>query len=334
MRGCWAFAVCAMTLAACGWLWPNGASAQPAREAEVLFDEGRQLKEAGRCDQALDKFLASQDLEPAVGTQLNIADCYAALGRTASAWSYFVAASNAARRTGDRMRADFARQRADSIAPRLTRMIVRVTAPKPGQVVRRDDFSLPPPLWGTPVPVDPGVYRISAEAPDHETWSVEVEARGAGTTTSITVPELVPLPAVPQPEPEPEPDAPPAPKGIDAPEAASLHPQAIGGIVVAGVGGAGLIVALALAIRARVLDDASGDYCPTDPDVCLPRGADLREDARAFQQSAIVAAAAGAAAVGVGLTVWLTAPDGAVMSGYVAPWIAADHGGATAVIHW
>lgn len=331
MRGCRVFALCFVALALGGLCWPNAARAQPAREADVLFEEARQLKESGRCDAAIDKFIASHNIEPAVGTQLNIADCYAALGRTASAWTYFVAASNAAKRTGDRLRADFARQRANAIAPRLTRMIVSVTAPKSGQVVQRDDFTLTPPLWGTAVPVDPGVYRISAAAPDHEPWSVEVEARGAGATTTVTIPELEPS-AIVEPDPTPAPDIPP-PIDVTPPEG-GLHPQAVGGIVVAAIGGAGLLVALGLAVRAHVLDDASDAYCPADPEVCLPMGADLRDDARAFQQTAIVAAAAGAAAVGVGLTVWLTAPDGAAMSGYLAPWIAADRGGATAVISW
>ena len=54
--------------------------------AEALFSEGRSLASAGKCDEAIPKFQASQKLDPGIGTLLNLADCYEKVGRTASAW--------------------------------------------------------------------------------------------------------------------------------------------------------------------------------------------------------------------------------------------------------
>ena len=53
--------------------------------AEHLFQEARVLVERGDYAAACPKLEASQKLEPAVGTQFNLADCYEHVGRTASA---------------------------------------------------------------------------------------------------------------------------------------------------------------------------------------------------------------------------------------------------------
>jgi hypothetical protein len=65
-------------------------------------------------------------------------------------------------------------------------------------------------------------------------------------------------------------------------------------------GVAGVGVGVAFGVRARLLDDESQRYCPTDPEVCTPAGAELRNDALTNERVAIVAIGAGAAMLAAG----------------------------------
>src|SRR5262245_46935235 len=110
-----------------------GASAVHAQEtsggdmaaAEALFAEGRRLSDAGSFADACGRFEASMSLIPRLGVQLNLADCYEHMGKTASAWVSFGQAAALARRMND-AREDVALQRQDALVPRLTRLRVSV----------------------------------------------------------------------------------------------------------------------------------------------------------------------------------------------------------------
>src|SRR6187549_3979092 len=73
-------------------------AASPADEslAESQFNEGRKLMEGGRPKEACPKFESSQRLDPALGTLLNLADCYERIGLLASAQRRFLEAAQAA----------------------------------------------------------------------------------------------------------------------------------------------------------------------------------------------------------------------------------------------
>lgn len=75
--------------------------AQPAPTdralAQAHFDEGRALLARGAIAAACPKFVESYQLEPALGTLLNLALCHEAQGRLASAWAEFNDARKAAR---------------------------------------------------------------------------------------------------------------------------------------------------------------------------------------------------------------------------------------------
>jgi len=79
-------------------------SAADKATAETLFDEGRRLLVQNKLPEACSKFAESQRLDPAIGTQLNLGDCYERTGRLASAWAQFREASAAARLAKDAKR--------------------------------------------------------------------------------------------------------------------------------------------------------------------------------------------------------------------------------------
>src|SRR5262245_23680809 len=106
--------------------------AQPASAdaaaAQALFDEARELMAQGQPRDACPKFEEGQRLDPALGTQLNLANCYERLGKLASAYTWFSRVAAGARAAGQGQRAEVAQARADALRPKLTKLVIVVPA--------------------------------------------------------------------------------------------------------------------------------------------------------------------------------------------------------------
>ena len=61
-------------------------SATEVAVAQGLYDNAKVLMEQGKYGDACPKLEESLRLDPGLGTQYHLADCYEHLGRTASAW--------------------------------------------------------------------------------------------------------------------------------------------------------------------------------------------------------------------------------------------------------
>jgi hypothetical protein len=185
--------------------------AQQSAMAEQLFREGRELMQSGRADAALEKFEASQQLDPSLGTLLNLADCLERLGRTASAWARFTEAEQMARREGDRTRERAGAEHARALEAKLIRLrIVLGPDAKPAEVpIELDGKPLSPALVGTAMPVDPGEHRVLVRAAGKHDWQSSVQLTTPGETTALTIPDLAP--AAPEPKPSVVTPAEPAP---------------------------------------------------------------------------------------------------------------------------
>ncbi|HEU4579030.1 MAG TPA: hypothetical protein VFS67_12290, partial [Polyangiaceae bacterium] len=170
-------------------------------DAERLFREGRSLLVGGRFGEACAKLEQSQQLEPRVGTQLNIGFCRERLGQLARAWSAFQDAAERARREGDAARERFARSRGDALAPRVPRLRLQVaSAPQQAQTLTLDGAPLPPSSWGDEQPLDPGEHVLSAARGGEEYWRTTVMLHEA-ERARIAIPE--PPPPIGNPEPRP-----------------------------------------------------------------------------------------------------------------------------------
>lgn len=166
------------------------ARAQTTAAAELAFREGRQLMNQGRYQEACPKFAESQRLEPAPGTQLNLADCYEKLGRTATAWETFRAAEAAANEAGQRDFASEARKRAEALQPKLSKLALTAAEPVAGLEVTLDGNPVTA-LVGSALPVDPGDHRVAAAAPSRRGWSRTVTVDKPGATVTVEIPALV-----------------------------------------------------------------------------------------------------------------------------------------------
>ena len=162
--------------------------------AEQLFQEARALMKTSDFAAACPKLEASFRLDPALGTQLNLALCYEHMERLASAWAYYRGAADRAAQVGQARRAELARARAAELEPRVPRLKIRVQAAArlPGLVVVRDGAALDPALFGKPLYVDAGDHRVGATAPRHQPFVLDVRLV-AGEERVIEVPRLAPV---------------------------------------------------------------------------------------------------------------------------------------------
>jgi len=285
----------------------SGASNRAA--AEALFNQGRALAASGRYSEACPKFEASEQLDPGLGTLLNLADCYEKLGKTASAWAEYREAIPLARAAGSKAREDLATQRAKALESRLSLLTIRALgggADSEGLDIRRDGVPVLPAELGAPIPVDPGPHTVEAAAPGKQKWSSTVHLSDA-QKLEVEVPALV---ASAQPKAaaaaaEKPVAAPPA-----EPAAKSGSGQRTAAVVVGAVGvvGVGLGTVFGLSASSKWSDAKSG--CSAYPYGCSSEALDARSAANSKATISTVAFIAGGVALAGAAVLWFTADSG------------------------
>ena len=263
--------------------------------AESLFDEGRRLVTAGRFAEGCEKFATSERLDHAVGTLLNLADCYERAGRLASAWTTYRLAAASASEAAQPERENVAREREAELAARLPRMRLRVPPPArtPGLEVRLDGVRVEPAAWDVSVPVDAGPHTLAATAPSRVAWSRVIDIAPRRADHEETIPELA----------------------VD-PDAGSFDARRPIGIGLIGAGAAGAVVGTIFGVRALVLNGDTSNSCSGDR--CNSAGVDQRNSARTSGDVSTVAFVAGAACAGAGVLLLLTSgPSASVKVGGV-----------------
>jgi hypothetical protein len=256
---------------------PASAQPTPEKAAQRAFDEGMKLLDQGKIVEACPKLEESQRLDPAMGTQYRLAECWEKLGRTASAWALFRQVVSEAQAAGRDDRAAVSTARATALEPRLTRILIIVapSARTRGLIVRRDGAVVDEAQWGRGVAVDPGDHVISASAPGKKPWEQQQQARSG--TVEVTIPMLEAgdgatsggdssVPVV---------DAPTEPSG---PRRSLAPGLALGGVAVAGIVAG---IALVGAANGKKSDAATlrAGLAGVDCNVPSPRCTDLADTA-------------------------------------------------------
>lgn len=298
---------------------PAGGSQTDAMAAEVLFAEARAAMREGKFAEACPKLEGSLRLERAVGTMLNLADCYQQTKRPASAWFWFREGAAQAAKEGQRERASYARERAKDLEPALCRLIVRVGpgAVPPDVVLQRDGAVVDRGAWGVPVPVDPGSHTVTASgapgrAPFRADVVIEAPSEGACAPTVIDLPIFAPLALAPTSAP-PAPSAPrvlPAPLPAAARDAAPSARWSTSHTVALVAGGLGLVgagIGGGFGIRALTLKSDADRGC-TDLG-CTPEAREANHDAGVSADVATIAFVTSAALLATGAVLWVVAPS-------------------------
>lgn len=315
-----AFAAWSILLSLSGFVQAQG-DAEQRVTAEALFRHGKELMAQGDYAEACEAFRDSNRVDPAVGTEMNLADCYEKSGRTTSAWTTFRAAAQSAHRAGQTEREQICQARAAALEPLLARIIVAVS-PYAAQLIseiRRDGRPLTRTAWGIPVPVDPGDHEIEAVPRAAPPWKQRVQAvQGKVVTVDVLVPHQDTVAraaqapaAIETARSRPSPKARAVPPDVGAGEASTMASGGNWGtqkILGASLAGGGVVLMGASAILGLVAKskyDDAGKYC--SPEGCAEPGFSDRTAARSQANVASIVLGLGAASTIGGGVLFFTA---------------------------
>ena len=315
-----------------------GPSAGDRAAADALFDAAKKLADEGKHADACPKFEDSYNLDKTLGTLLNLADCHEKVGKIARAWAEWGEAEDRARRANDE-RSAYAKERRDALTPRLPKLEVKVTNPRPGLTVHRDGTPIGEGSFGLALPVDPGKHVIAVKRGEEVLVEKTVDT-AEGKTAAVALD----LAAIEEAAPAPAPATTALPPkggggaGPLAPVAGKYEARRNIGLVIGGAGVAALIgagVVGALAIGAKPEEGACIGAR------CLPDAVEDQKKAKTFADISTIVGIAGIAAIGTGVALLVSIPSSGKAQGparptltarraWVSPW-AGPAGGGVAV---
>jgi serine/threonine-protein kinase len=257
----------------------------------------------GKHAEACPKLEESQRIDPGMGTLFNLAVCYEAIGRTASAWVAFRDVAGQALGAGQAQRESTARARAAALEPKLMRL--RISVPAGANVeIKRDGVLVGPALWGTALPLDAGPHKVTVSAPGKEPWETTVKLEQPGGTVNVDVPTALADARV-------APQVPPPGPRVPAPDDKPSRPWQLPlGVTLTVVGAGGLGAGIGLGFMAKSAFDASNQgNCNKTTNVCNKAGLSQRSDAVSKGNIGTGVGAAGGALAAAGVVIWITAPS-------------------------
>jgi hypothetical protein len=207
------------------------------------FREGRALVVAGKCDEAIPHFRASLAIAPAVGPLMNLGECEAKLGKTASAVRAFDEAAALAREQGDTERAGESERMVATLRPAISTLTVRGPAT---QVLI--DGQLQP--VGVAIPLDGGDHQVVSDV-SGERRTTTIHLGATGDARVFDLPEPAPAPRAPKPSPPPPPE--------------ESHRLRTGSYIAAGAGVVGLTVGTILGVTVLGSRSDLDEMCPAYP---------------------------------------------------------------------
>ncbi len=263
----------------------SAASPADVSAADALFREARTAARRGDHATACPKFRASYQLDPAVGTLLNVADCEEHDGHLVNARKRFEEALPRLGANDDRI--PYVRSRLLALSERMPRIVGRIGA---RVQVKIDGEVATSTSSGIAHAVDPGKHEVRVIGPGRDETATfvvrEGERREIDFAHALTPPPTAPAPIARPAPPPPEPPEPPEPRARAA------------GFVVGGLGIGALAVsgvAIGLMFDAKSTADA---HCRGSE--CDPAGVDATETGKTWGTVGAVTFGVGALGLGLG----------------------------------
>lgn len=287
--------------------WAAPAMADKVADAEALFNQAKELRDAGNFERACPLFEDSQRLDPQLGTLINLADCYEKQGKWATAWARYKAAIEIAEKRSDD-RIGFVREGRDRVEPKVPKLVITVTNDAEGLTVRRGGVKLSDTMYGVRLPVDPGLVPVTIQRGDEVLERREVEAKEGEVSTLELDLAAIAAAHPPPPEPKPEPAMQPAPVPVTPTEPYDPTHRNVG-LIIGAVGATAVLVAGGLEIAALVKkgDANAPDSCVNK--FCTQEGLDAASSAKTFAEVGQWLGIGGLVTLAVGATVFFTAPS-------------------------
>jgi hypothetical protein len=298
---------------------PRVADAQAdGAAAEQLFRDGKRLMKEGKVAEACEAFAASEKIEPAFATLMNLADCREKNGQLASAWGLFLEVERKTR--ADAASAALgakAKERAGAIEPRLSYLTISVPKESDidGLALSRNDVEVAEGTWNRAIPVDGGQYVITGHAPGHEPWSTTVTVPPENGRVSVDVPRFKEVAKLIGPV-----DG----AGADRPDQGATSRFTGRRKAAIGVGAIGVVAlgaGITLGLQAKDYETQANDLCPaTSCGDDAAEGNALGDKARQRALFANVGYGTAAVAIGAAAVLWMT---GAPRRARVSPSVSA-----------
>ncbi|MCA9593323.1 MAG: hypothetical protein KC776_08425 [Myxococcales bacterium] len=296
--------------------WAAPGFADEPLGADVLFNDAVELMKAGKFPQACPKLVASQRLEPRLGTLFTLAECHAHEGKIASAVARYdeylheLSRATASERTKEAEREAVAREKSEQLRPAVPQLRLTLAKDLPGDArVYRGDVELTRASLGVWLPLDPGRYEIVVETKAGKKSRAVELARGDKKELRLQIP--IAAPSAPPPAGRKHPD--PAPRG-DRPTSSSRSTVAW---VAMGIGGAGLLASAATGLAVLSKKGTIDDNCGIggDSTACNAKGKSAADDAKVLALISTVSFGVGVVGLGAGTVLLLGASDGGGGSG-------------------
>jgi hypothetical protein len=293
----------ALSLALALSAWCAPALAQEAA-ADALFDSARAAMTKGDYANACEQFRASDKLDPAVGTELNLAECEEKRGRLASAWELYRTVADKLSESDERL--GLARSRIQALAPRVPRVALSLAANAPKNcTIRAGSLEIGAAALGVGLPLDPGAHEFVVSAPGFESRAFQIqlaegEARALEVEPGNAVSNLKPATR-------------PASSSTTNPPATTTgnHSSkrtlgfALGGVGIVSLGVGAVSGALMLNKKHTVADECHADKS------CSSAGLSAAQSGRTLEMISNVAWIAGAATLAAGAYFVLTGSSSA-----------------------
>jgi hypothetical protein len=268
-----------------------------AARAQKLYEEALALGAKGEWSAACPKLEESQALDPGLGTQFNLADCWEHIGRIGSAYKTFAAVERSAKAAGKPKLEARAGERRQALETRVARVRVVLAKPEPRAMVRIDGGAVPETEWARGAIVDAGEHAIEVIAPDKDAFSRRVAANDGAIVdvrVQLASTKRVIISAEPEPVPEKQHDP--------------LYRTA--GAIVAGAGVVGIGVGAVFGFVALSnRSDARSTCGDPDPAHCHDQsGLASWHDAKTAGTISTIAFVAGGALLATGGALWFLAP--------------------------
>jgi hypothetical protein len=284
-------------------------------EADKLFEEAQQLKQAGKTAEACAKYEeALAKNRNAVGTLLNVAKCNEDAGKVATAVKLYTQARDLAREHSLGEHATAAEKRLGEVSSRVPSLEVAFTERPDGMKLVIDDEVFPTDEKSVrEIKLDPGTRHIVVTAPGRVPYSKNVEL-AEGKAHAVAIPPL------------------------DRPVTVKKARRTVGKILTVS-GGVLTLTGALLGYKANV-DYKSQIGGPTAGRNCTDNGKEILCNAEGYKVTGqardlgwvgTAVGVGGVVALGIGVVLWWTAPTETVQQVSIVPSLTNESAGISAV---
>jgi hypothetical protein len=270
--------------------------------AQKTFEAGGRLYDGHHYEEALAAFRASYQIVPSPNSHLMIARCLRDLGHDVEAYREYAAVAKEAAEKGERYESagHAAADEGAEVRQRIALLTLQVVDPPAGLRVKLGEVAIDVSTLGTAMPVEPGTFVVTADAPNGTAARADVTL-AAGAASEVKLALVAPAAESAAPPP-------PAPVKVEASAPSSGIPMRTWAYVAGGVGVAGLATFGIFGAMSSSKYSSLDSTCPDHQ--CPPGAQDDISSGKTFQTIANVGLAVGIVGLGAGTALFILGGSG------------------------